>query len=112
LRYGVHKAETPITCTAGVGTYLLEFGALSKLTGKLQYERLAMKAMKELYKARSPIGLVGNHINVQTGVSMIKSTCVTILQLHGRRRMQALELVLTAISSIWSKEHSYFKSLN
>jgi mannosidase alpha-like ER degradation enhancer 2 len=33
LKYGVHRYETPITCTAGVGTYLLEFGTLSKLTG-------------------------------------------------------------------------------
>ncbi|CAJ0582637.1 unnamed protein product, partial [Mesorhabditis spiculigera] len=68
LRYGVHKTETPITCTAGVGTFLLEFGALSRLTGDQQYEQAAMRALDALWKSRSPIGLVGNHINVQTGV--------------------------------------------
>lgn len=36
LKYGVHKAETPVTCTAGVGTFILEFGALSRLTGKIE----------------------------------------------------------------------------
>ena len=27
--------ETPITCTAGVGTFIVEFGALSRLTGSV-----------------------------------------------------------------------------
>lgn len=35
LRYGLHKQETPVTCTAGVGTFIVEFGALSRLTGAL-----------------------------------------------------------------------------
>jgi mannosidase alpha-like ER degradation enhancer 2 len=30
LRYGVPKGETPITCTAGVGTVIVEFGTLSR----------------------------------------------------------------------------------
>uniref|UniRef100_A0A915BTB2 alpha-1,2-Mannosidase n=1 Tax=Parascaris univalens TaxID=6257 RepID=A0A915BTB2_PARUN len=34
LRYGVHRYETPITCTAGVGTMILEFGTLSRITGE------------------------------------------------------------------------------
>ncbi|CAJ0956921.1 unnamed protein product, partial [Mesorhabditis belari] len=68
LKYGVHKTETPITCTAGVGTFLLEFGALSRLTGDPQYEKAALRALDALWKSRSPIGLVGNHINVQTAV--------------------------------------------
>lgn len=29
LRYGVPQDETPVTCTAGVGTFILEFGVLS-----------------------------------------------------------------------------------
>ena len=33
LRYGVPPGETPITCTAGVGTFIVEFGTLSRLTG-------------------------------------------------------------------------------
>ncbi|KHN88794.1 ER degradation-enhancing alpha-mannosidase-like protein 2 [Toxocara canis] len=31
------------------------------------YERVALKALDALWKSRSPLGLVGNHINVQTG---------------------------------------------
>ena len=34
LRNGVPKGETPVTSTAGVGTVVIEFGALSRLTGK------------------------------------------------------------------------------
>ncbi|CAB04078.1 alpha-1,2-Mannosidase [Caenorhabditis elegans] len=67
LKYGVHKDETPITCTAGVGTFLIEFGTLSRLTGDDKYEKVALKALDALWSTRSPIGLVGNHINVQTG---------------------------------------------
>ncbi|TKR89329.1 hypothetical protein L596_013452 [Steinernema carpocapsae] len=67
LKYGVHRFETPITCTAGVGTYILEFGTLSRLTGNPHYERIALKALQGLWKSRSTIGLVGNHINVKTG---------------------------------------------
>jgi mannosidase alpha-like ER degradation enhancer 2 len=68
LRYGVNHLETPVTCTAGVGTFLLEFGTLSRLTGNPHYERAALKALKALWESRSALGLVGNHINVQTGV--------------------------------------------
>ena len=45
LRYGVHEYETPSTCTAAVGSYILEFGILSCLTGNPHYERVAMKAL-------------------------------------------------------------------
>ena len=34
LLHGVPEGETPVTCTAGVGTYILEFGTLTKLTGE------------------------------------------------------------------------------
>ena len=40
LRYGVPLGETTITCTAGVGTFLVEFGALSRLTGNPIYEQV------------------------------------------------------------------------
>jgi len=33
LRYGVSRGETPVTCTAGIGTVIVEFGGLSRLTG-------------------------------------------------------------------------------
>lgn len=58
LLYGVPRGETAITCTAGVGTFLLEFGALSRLTGDPIFERTARRAMDALWNARSEIGLV------------------------------------------------------
>uniref|UniRef100_A0A0K0DCR3 alpha-1,2-Mannosidase n=1 Tax=Angiostrongylus cantonensis TaxID=6313 RepID=A0A0K0DCR3_ANGCA len=67
LKYGVPKSETPITCTAGIGTFIVEFGTLSRLTGNPQFERVALRALETLWRTRSSISLVGNHINVQTG---------------------------------------------
>ncbi|XP_059479799.1 ER degradation-enhancing alpha-mannosidase-like protein 2 [Neocloeon triangulifer] len=67
LRHGVPEGETPITCTAGVGTFIVEFGALSRLTGDPLYEEVAMKAINALYHHRSNIGLMGNHIDILTG---------------------------------------------
>uniref|UniRef100_A0A182ISP4 alpha-1,2-Mannosidase n=1 Tax=Anopheles atroparvus TaxID=41427 RepID=A0A182ISP4_ANOAO len=67
LRHGVPYGETAVTCTAGIGTFILEFGTLSRLTGNPVYEDVAMNALFSLYDHRSPIGLYGNHIDVQTG---------------------------------------------
>ncbi|XP_058988062.1 uncharacterized protein LOC131807055 [Musca domestica] len=67
LRYGVPKGETSITCTAGVGTLLVEFGTLSRLTGNTIYEEVALNDLHSLWKRRSNIGLFGNHIDVQSG---------------------------------------------
>jgi mannosidase alpha-like ER degradation enhancer 2 len=33
LRCGVPQGETPIVATAGAGTFLIEFGLLSRFTG-------------------------------------------------------------------------------
>ena len=67
LKYGVPEGETSITCTAGIGTFILEFGTLSRLTGDPLYEEVAMNAIKALNYYKSNIGLVGNHIDVLTG---------------------------------------------
>ncbi|KHJ91182.1 glycosyl hydrolase family 47 [Oesophagostomum dentatum] len=67
LKYGVPKRETPVTCTAAIGTIIVEFGTLSRLTGDPRYERVALRALESLWRTRSSIGLVGNHINVRTG---------------------------------------------
>ncbi|KAF7267328.1 hypothetical protein GWI33_019446 [Rhynchophorus ferrugineus] len=67
LRYGVPKGETPITCTAGIGTFIIEFGTLSRLTGDPLYEEVAMNALYALYSHRSHLDLFGNHIDTNTG---------------------------------------------
>src|SRR5437763_11625627 len=56
------------TNPAETGTLLLEFGTLSKLTGKSIYYEKAMRALMETFKRRSSIGLVGSTIDVETGV--------------------------------------------
>ena len=67
LRHGVPKGETPVTCTAAVGTYIVEFGALSRLTGNPLFEETALRALRALWNHRSSIGLFGNHIDVESG---------------------------------------------
>jgi len=52
---------------AEIGTLLLEFGTLSKLSGKPIYYDKAKRALVELYSRRSELGLVGSTINVETG---------------------------------------------
>jgi len=65
LRTG--QVRDPVTNPAETGTLLLEFGALSKLTGKSVFYDKAKRALIETYKRRSPLGLVGQSINVETG---------------------------------------------
>jgi ER degradation enhancer, mannosidase alpha-like 2 len=65
LRSG--KVRNPNTNPAEIGTLLIEFGTLSKLTGNPVYYDKAKTALLELYQRRSPIGLVGSEINVETG---------------------------------------------
>lgn len=55
-----------ISNPAEIGTYLLEFGMMSKLTGNPVYYRKAKKAAITLFNARSKIGLVGTIIDVET----------------------------------------------
>jgi len=52
---------------AEIGTLLLEFGTLSKLTHKPLYYDKAKNAVVQLYKRRSAIGLVADEIDVETG---------------------------------------------
>lgn len=61
------KVRNPETNPAEIGTLLIEFGTLSKLTGEPVYYDKAKRALVELYKRRSEIGLVGSSINVETG---------------------------------------------
>ena len=63
LREGVPKGETTVTCTAGVGTFIVEFGALSRLTGDPVFEKVAMRAIRALWKHRSQIGLVSQRLD-------------------------------------------------
>ena len=61
------KVRGNVTNPAEAGTLLIEFGTLSKLTNRPVFFDKAKRALVEIYKRRSPIGLVGTWINVETG---------------------------------------------
>ena len=55
------------TNPAEAGTLLIEFGTLARLTHRQVFYDKAKRALVEIYNRRSPIGLVGTWINVETG---------------------------------------------
>src|SRR3989449_10944608 len=61
------KVRDAKTNPAEAGTLLIEFGTLSKLTRRPVFYEKAKRALVEIYKRRSPIGLVGTWIDVETG---------------------------------------------
>jgi len=65
LRTG--QTRDPVTNPAETGTLLMEFGTLSKLTKRPVFYEKAKRALVETFKRRSPLGLVGESINVETG---------------------------------------------
>jgi mannosidase alpha-like ER degradation enhancer 2 len=52
---------------AEIGTLILEFGTLARLTGRGVFFDKAKRALVALYERRSAIGLVGETIDVETG---------------------------------------------
>ncbi|HEX4064544.1 MAG TPA: glycoside hydrolase family 47 protein [Acidobacteriaceae bacterium] len=65
LKTGAVRGED--TNPAEVGTLLLEFGTLSKLTHKPIYYDKAKRAVVEIWNRRSPLNLIGSEINIRTG---------------------------------------------
>ncbi len=61
------KTRDGINNPAEIGTLMMEFGKLSKLSGNHRYYNAAKKAIMYVYKKRSAIGLVGEQIDVRTG---------------------------------------------
>lgn len=61
------KVSRPVSNPAETGTLIIEFGTLSKLTGKPVFYEKAKRALVATYDRRSKIGLVGEWINVETG---------------------------------------------
>lgn len=73
LKYGIHHPSSGTgsesdTCTACAGTMIMEFGALSRLTGDPIFEAKAQKAMEAIWIHRSRASdLVGTVINIHNG---------------------------------------------
>jgi mannosidase alpha-like ER degradation enhancer 2 len=61
------KTEGSRSNPAEIGTLLLEFGTLARLTNKPVFYDRAKRALVGLYERRSPLGLVGEEIDVETG---------------------------------------------
>ena len=67
LMHGVRGNESSLTCPAAAGSYLMEFGLLSRLLKDSRYEIAAFKASKAIFDRRSKIDLIGPLIDVNTG---------------------------------------------
>jgi mannosidase alpha-like ER degradation enhancer 2 len=71
------KIRDSINNPAEIGTALIEFGTLSKVTGNPVYFEKAKKAAVACFNHRSKIGLVGTWINVETGEWTDKSSHIS-----------------------------------
>lgn len=82
LKYGIHHPSSNAgtesdTCTACAGTMIMEFGALSRLTGEPIFEQKAQKAMEAIWIYRSRHSdLVGTVINIHNGDWVRKDSSV------------------------------------
>lgn len=61
------KTEGSRSNPAEIGTLVLEFGTLARLANKPIFYDKTKKALEELFRRRSKIGLVGEEIDVETG---------------------------------------------
>ena len=70
------KTSGNVSNPAEIGTMLIEYGTLSKLTGDQTYYKTAKKALTVLFSHRSKIGLVGSAINVDNGQWVDKGSSI------------------------------------
>ena len=73
LRHGVRPGETNETNVAAVGSFILEFGLLSRLTGDGRFERAARGAIRSMWSIRGDRDLLGNTLDVQRGTWVVRS---------------------------------------
>ena len=67
-RHGVRPGETTETNVAAVGSFTLEFGVLSRLTGDARFETASKRAVRALWSMRDPgLDLLGNTLDVRRG---------------------------------------------
>jgi hypothetical protein len=78
LATGKIHNETKATCPAAGGTFLLELGLLSRLSGDPRYEVAATKALNSIWERRSKRNLLGSMIDTNTGKWLGASLALTI----------------------------------
>ena len=61
------KTREAVSNPAEIGAHIIEYGILSRHTGDPKYCQMAKKATLALHGCRSPLGLTGSRINVETG---------------------------------------------
>jgi mannosyl-oligosaccharide alpha-1,2-mannosidase len=57
----------PLTSPADAGTFIAEWGMLSRLTGDSRYVDAAKRAQIAIFRRRSPIGLIATRIDAESG---------------------------------------------
>ncbi|KAK9826719.1 hypothetical protein WJX81_001107 [Elliptochloris bilobata] len=67
LRHGVAADELTSSNTAACGTFILEFGLLSRLTGDSEFEEVARGALAALWAMRTELSLLGYSLDVASG---------------------------------------------
>jgi ER degradation enhancer, mannosidase alpha-like 1 len=67
LALGLEASPSPFSCASGVGSLLLEFGTLSRLTRNASYENAARKALDKLWSMRSEKNLVAQYLDIEKG---------------------------------------------
>ena len=67
LQDGVLEDVSSGTCPAAGGSFLLEMGLLSRLTGNPIYANKARRATNAIWKRKSKLNLVGSMIDVESG---------------------------------------------
>jgi mannosidase alpha-like ER degradation enhancer 1 len=74
LKTGVRAGEVTETNVAAVGSFILEFGLLSRLTEDPRFEAAAVNAIRALWGLRGAhTNLLGNTLDVQTGTWINRS---------------------------------------
>jgi mannosidase alpha-like ER degradation enhancer 1 len=66
LNWSMATCNAQSTNVASVGTLILEFGVLSRLTNDTRFEHVARKAISAIWSHRSKYNLVGNTIGLDT----------------------------------------------
>jgi mannosidase alpha-like ER degradation enhancer 2 len=77
VNLGTGEREWQVNNPAEIGTLMLEFGALSRITGNPVYYNAAKAGVTAVFSRRSEIGLVGTTIDVETGEWQNPSTHIS-----------------------------------
>src|SRR3569832_1741649 len=74
LKTGARRGQA--TNPAETGSYLPEYGMLSRLTGDSRYHDAAKRALVAMYQRRSPIGLLADRMDIMTGARLSRRATI------------------------------------